>query len=465
MKIQVINFILLLSVPSSALSQGTDCSSAFAINFDGVLRSFNASSSLGDNVVCNNNGKTPITWFRFTTNASASCPLLTIQASDGQPCEIALYTSCNGNNLEASSSMCFEDGNGLWAPAETYVIGSNKTYYLRVKTSTATTIAIAAQTHEPDNNSCLGATPIDGTPILDNNACHHSGEPEVTPPQLCAFTLENTAFYTYYVASKGNTIINISDIACDNGAANNSSGFQIGFFSGVCGNLTPLNCSSGTGNFVQATTPVLDANTKVFVAVDGFGGSNCSYRIQALNAYILSTGIEGFSAWQTSTSNLLKWKDSKSDVLYFDVQRSVDGSFFQSIGIVNRHELNKTAVYSFEDNKATSKCWYRIKKINLQGKTEYSNIVAVNRKQKAPVTVYAVQEGNMLKLSTNNDIIGRWEMIVFNIHGQAVKQESLNLIKGESLFSKDLSFLRPGQYIITLTNRQQRISHVFVKSK
>ena len=133
------------------------------------------------------------------------------------------------NNLETNSSMCFYDGFGLWAPAETFVTDGGKTYYLRIKTSTACTISIAGQHHAPENDDCSGALSLGTVAIQDNNACHQPG-PGVSPDQLCAYTLENTAFYQFYVATDGASIINITKISCDNGGINNSSGFQIGFF-------------------------------------------------------------------------------------------------------------------------------------------------------------------------------------------------------------------------------------------
>src|SRR5688572_33061471 len=138
MKTYVI-LLLFFSPCIKALSQGDDCANAINIPLDGSTNNYSTSSATGSNVLCTVNGTTPITWFKFTTNASAVCPLLDISTSDGQPLEIAMYTGCTGNmnnNLESASSMCFQDGTGLWAPAHDYVLTGNTTYYLRIKTTT-----------------------------------------------------------------------------------------------------------------------------------------------------------------------------------------------------------------------------------------------------------------------------------------------------------------------------------------
>ena len=210
--------LALLSVSSNLTAQGDTHTNSILIDLDGNIKDYSSSPSLGANVICTSTGTTPITWFSFTTNSSAHCPLLNITAADSLPLEIALYTSITGNmnnNLNVESGMCFNDGFGLWAPAETFVLEANQTYYLRIKTTTNCLIYIGGQHYAPPNDACGGALPISVTPLADNNACHLPG-PDVSPDQLCAFTLENTAFYQYYIASSGTSIINISNISCDN---------------------------------------------------------------------------------------------------------------------------------------------------------------------------------------------------------------------------------------------------------
>src|SRR4030095_4740217 len=266
---------------------GATCGTAIPLTLDNVVRNYATSSTTGANVLCTNNGTTPITWFSFTTSATAECPLLTISVSDGLDCEVAVYSGCNGAATPIlTSSMCFYDGQGLWAPAMPSPFAANNSYYLRIKTSTACTISIGGQSYTPSHEDCLGATSISTVGISDNNSCHRAG-PGVTATQLCASSLENTAFYQFYVDATGNCLINISNITCDNGATNTANGFQIGFFTGNCFSLTHLACDSnsniGASAFIQFTTPLLPANTKVYVAIDGFAGSNCSYKIGGIN--------------------------------------------------------------------------------------------------------------------------------------------------------------------------------------
>src|SRR6185436_6722434 len=107
---------------------------------------------------------------------------------------------------------------------------------------------------------------------------------------------------------------------------------QIGFFTGSCGALTWISCTTTSGANVTANTNSLTAGTKVYVAIDGYAGSNCSYTISASNAEPLSASIKYFTAWKASASNILKWVSLQEfDNDHYEVQRSENGKDFITV--------------------------------------------------------------------------------------------------------------------------------------
>jgi hypothetical protein len=463
------NCILLLVFSSfswTSFSQGTACSDAIPLTLNGTLNNYSTSSSTGANVLCANNGVTPITWFSFTSNASAESPLLDITAADGQPCEIAMYTSCSGNmnnNLETPSSMCFDDGTGLWAPAHNYAVMPNTTYYLRVKTATSTTLQVEGQSYTPANNTCSGATAVDENLLADNNATHKPAT-GINPPDLCAASIENTAYYQYNVAATGTSIINISSISCDNGAGNNISGFQIGFFTGNCGSLTWLNpCFSGSGSFVQATTPVLSAGTKVYVAIDGFEGSNCRYNIQAINAITLASEIKNFSGWKNKKSNLLKWESINALTKQFEVERSADGNSFTSIGRLINPSTNKKNDFEFEDRYPLRKGWYRLKEVLYNDEIRFSKTLRIIRLESNEQQLILTQTADLLTAQFQNNYYERAPLVIVNSLGQLVSRTFISCNKGSNSFSKNIAGLPPGNYFITLQTKNENFKAAFTK--
>jgi hypothetical protein len=453
-----------LLLPACLFAQtGSTCATAIPLIIDGVIRNYSSSSYSAGYLLCTGTGNSPITWFQFTTDASAQCPLLNITTSDNQACEIGLYASCAGGII-SGSSMCFYDGVGLWAPAETFTVSANTVYYLRIKTSTACTISISGQHYNPPNDNCSGAFPIGTTNINDNNACHHGG-PGVLTSQLCAFSLENTAFYQFYVATTGYSIINISNISCDNQANNNNNGFQIGFFTGNCSSLTWLNCTSGSGSFVQATTPSLTAGTKVYVAIDGNAGSNCSYSIGGINIVsVLSEGFMNFSGWQKENSNVIKWTKFNEIPGWYEIERSGNGSDFYSIGKVNAVAGRETITYSFEDKAPSIKSFYRLRQTDASGKTALSNVIKIERKSVANLKVVVTNPArNFLNMTITVNTSGNFDCSILNTQGIVAANTSFYCMKGTNRFSQEISRLPSGQYYLLLKNKDAVCTASFIK--
>ena len=453
-------------LPVISFSQGSTCSNPHVLQMDGVCRNFNTSSSTGGNVLCTDNGNTPITWFSFTTNSIPDNVLINITDPSGQPAEIAMYTACNGSNpMHTGSSMCFEDGKGLWAPEEIFNLAPNTTYMLRVKTMSATTLTVCAKNYTPPNDDCAGAFSISDEPLTDNNAAHKAG-PGVWASDVCASTLENTAFYSFYVLNTGSTIVNISNILCDNGNGNNNSGFQIGFFTGNCSGLIPFYCTSGSGSVVQATSPPLTAGTKVTLAIDGYAGSNCQYDIQAVNGFVLATTLKKFAVWKKSKGNLLTWNlENEKKSLTIAIQRSDDGNTFQDIASIQYNSQNKTVEnFDYEDLSPLPFSYYRLLFTDVSGKISMSEIIAVKRTGDESLKLqFSNNVQSHLIVKIESPINTKYDVTVTSANGIVFYKDVLNCQQGITSFVKDLHTLSPGKYFLTFKNETEIKTEAFIK--
>jgi CxxC motif-containing protein len=469
MNLKAILLYLSLYTPLISLAQGTSCATPIPIPLDGVCRNYTVSSSTGGNLVCTSSGTTPITYFSVTTNSAAEDMMLNITGPGGLPAEVAMYggTACNNGNLEPESSICFYDGTGIWAPAETYVPLPNKTYILRIKTGTTGTIQICGKSYTPPNDDCFGATPIGTLLINDNNACHKPG-PGVLPGELCAPILQNTAFYYYTVELTGESAISIENTACDNNYESNghANGYQFGLFTGTCSSLTYLTCYVGTAINAQVYTGVLNAGTRVYVAINGVMGSNCTYSLRGLNAMVLSATLKYFTAWKVPEGNILKWVSLREfDNKSFDVQRSVDGVNFVTIGnVAGQINSNTEKNYQFSDFDAPEHCFYRLKENSTTGKQSYSNVIEVNRADLPQIKIKMNNPvSRMLNMtlysSLNNDI----EIHIRNMSGQVISQEKISCKKGVNTYFRDFSSLPVGRYIITASMDGWKDTQSFIK--
>jgi len=467
MKRVCVTVCVFINLISSLNAQtGVDCANAIPLTLDGVTRNYASSAASGTSVICTGyTGSSPVTYFSFTTNSSADKVLIDITAPTSEPCEILLYTNSCGT-LYSSGSMCFDDGKGLWSFGHLFAIQPSTTYKLRIKTTTAGNITINAKYYIPPNNSCLGATSISSTPITDNNACNSAGT-GVNATDLCASTLENTAFYKYNVETDGISIININNIDCDNGATNNNNGFQIGFFTGSCSSLTPISCFSGSGSFVTATTVPLTAGTEVFVAVDGVSGANCKYEISVINGNILAVSIADFIGLKTGSSNLLKWTGlHETQDNFYEIQRSDNNNReFKTIGRINSVKTNsENTEYEFEDKYPSLVSYYRIKHTNKAGKSYYSKIIQLRRDNNNGLLVEIpnpVRNSLSIRLTTSN--AANIKLTIMNLMGQPVLNDQLQTIKGTNLYTRSLSNLPAGSYYLLLRNGDIHSVTPFIK--
>jgi hypothetical protein len=468
MKLAIL-FIFTLPVFASAQT-GVDCATAIPLTLDGVCRNYSTSSAVGSSVVCTSyTGTSPVTYFSFTTNSTPDKVLIDVTAPGGGPCEVALYSS-GCSTMYSSGSMCFDDGKGLWSFGYNFPIQANTTYKLRIKTASAGSITLCAKNYTPLNNTCNGATSIGTNLLFDNNACNSPSS--LTPSLLCAYTLENTAFYQFYVASDGFCVVNISSINCDNGNGNNSNGFQAGFFEGSCSSLNYLGCDSNSNaaanSFLQFTTPSLTAGTKVILAIDGIQGSNCSYNISGINIMnVLSADLESFNGWESGSANLLKWTIlHETEGGSYLVERSQNGKDFYPIGRLKSQVGKSRTSYSFEDRGPMKISYYRIRQEGGDGKISLSPIIVLKRKEILELEVNIINPviNNSLDIMMHAVQKGQLSYAISSISGQTLSTGVVNCVDGTVHLQKDISSFAKGKYFVSVFNNQQRLTRSFVKT-
>lgn len=468
----VIPVLLCLSA-SYAYGQGASCNNPHILALDSVSRNFSVSPTSGNSAECGSgfSGNGKITVFSFTTNSSGSCVLVHIATSAPvQAAEVALYTGCGGSGttqgLQTGSSVCFVDGTGYWAPAQTLTLSPNTTYYLRVWTPAAGTVTMSAINYSPPNNLCSGATWISTTATNDNNACAKPSS-EVTPIQLCAFSLENTAFYTYIVESNGISSVQLNNINCDNLNDAAETGFQIGFFVGACGSLIKIGCTTGSGGSLSAPTGWLAAGTQVFVAIDGTAGSNCSYTITAFNATVLPITLKYFTAWKRPDANRLTWMTTdERDFSQFEIEKSTDGMNFTRIGTrAARGGIKTETTYSFDDTEIKTVQFYRLKQIDLNGKPSYSNIIRVNRDDiTSAKVIFSNRITSILALRLIDMPADQLSLKIIDNSGREVKSQNVRILPGENSLQLNTGSMSSGIYYLILSAENYKRTFSFVKS-
>lgn len=470
--VKLVIIVMLCITSTYAYTQGASCNNPHVLALDTISRNFAVSPTSGTAAECSSgfNGSGKITVFSFTTDASGSCVLVHIATSAPvQVAEVSLYTGCGGTGacagLQTGSSVCFVDGTGYWAPSETMTLSPGTTYYLRVWTPAAGTLTMSARNYPPPNNLCSGASWISPDARDDNNACAKPSA-EVTPVQLCAFSLENTAFYTYIVESNGVSSVQLNSINCDNLNEAAETGFQIGFFVGSCGSLSKISCATGSGGSLSATTGWLPAGTQVYVAIDGTSGSNCSYSISAFNATVLPLTLKYFTYWKRPDANRLTWMTTnEKNFSHFEIEKSSDGINFIGISTIKGKGGARETAYMFDDTEVKAMQYYRLKNVDANGQFTYSSILRVNRDDVTNTKVLFSNHVTTLLALRIIDLNARDLSIkIIDNTGRAIKTQNVKINPGENSFNISTGSISTGFYYLMLSADNYKRTFSFVKS-
>lgn len=126
--------------------------------------------------------------------------------------------------------------------------------------------------------------------------------------------------------------------------------------------------------------------------------------------------------WQTAT-------ETNND--YFEVQRSVDGQLFQSVGTVDgAGTSNQMSEYQFFDaNYPSTRLFYRIKQVDLSGETHFSSIASVNIGEDAPKVAFFLYPSpavDMVHAELLGETVESYRLVIVDQLGKTVYDAQMN---------------------------------------
>lgn len=169
--------------------------------------------------------------------------------------------------------------------------------------------------------------------------------------------------------------------------------------------------------------------------------------------YTLPIKLISFSAQPNKTETLLSWKANSTDEHeYFVVEKSHDGRKFNPIATVQVKGVGDHH-YKFSD-LATAKTFYRLKLVDVSGKTNYSQILYVNGgdagtgfiQKVYPVPARQTINAQVLSTKEDNAVIR-----VIDMWGKTILVRNQMLISGINNCSVDVQKLSQGMYLLQIT--------------
>jgi hypothetical protein len=154
----------------------------------------------------------------------------------------------------------------------------------------------------------------------------------------------------------------------------------------------------------------------------------------------------------------LNWTTTlESNLKGYEVERSLDGVYFDNIGFVAaKNQLGATQQYQFANDIATVQkdvVFYRLHIVDIDGKARYSNIVSVRKDKKGNTQLAIVpnpaRDVAQLRLEVTKPAQG--QLAIADATGRLVRQQTVNLASGSNnILLNNLSGLLPGIYTVKL---------------
>lgn len=156
--------------------------------------------------------------------------------------------------------------------------------------------------------------------------------------------------------------------------------------------------------------------------------------------------------------------NSCAGVSSFEIQRSVNGGSFETIGIVSP-DLNRL-LFSFTDvSLQKGMNLYRIKVSRADGAVKYSNTTAIINDDKgviiSTVSPNPVHSQAVVTISTAK--AGTISFSIYDIAGRVIKQWQVPAAEGSNRIIMNLDGLQAGVYHLVATGKEAKTSYRFVK--
>ena len=251
---------------------------------------------------------------------------------------------------------------------------------------------------------------------------------------------------TPYVASNLGRINRNSTVSDNNAPAGDPELYQ-----------TVISLNSADQERTLTSITILDnstnsSQTAAFFAVSGIATTTLALTELSLSGQYQSSGNTVALNWDAAGA---------TGPGQFDIQRSVDGTTFTTIGSVSPDAQAVSAAYAYTDNTVSQgqSYFYRVAETPSAGPSVYSNIIQLQTTA-AAASFYSVSENAGTLYVNNSQSGGQTNFEVFGISGQLYAKGTA---PATSRFSIDLQSLVHGMYVIRLENEKQAQSIEFLR--
>ncbi|HMK04003.1 MAG TPA: T9SS type A sorting domain-containing protein, partial [Ferruginibacter sp.] len=179
----------------------------------------------------------------------------------------------------------------------------------------------------------------------------------------------------------------------------------------------------------------------------------------------LPISLLSFNGKLSGSRNNINWQTTtETNSAYFSIERSADGVNFMSIGKVNATgNSSSLRSYSFIDENPLVRSFYRLRSVDLDGRSTLSNVIVLERKGAGSMQVYPTAVVNNLNISVGSDTHQPAIIMIFDGTGKLVAKRETTLVKGTNTIQIPVSALPCGNYYLHMHIGTEKQTTRFIK--
>ncbi len=137
----------------------------------------------------------------------------------------------------------------------------------------------------------------------------------------------------------------------------------------------------------------------------------------------------------------------------FNVQKSIDGVTWTTIGTVDSRNSADGADYGFVDNNVTStKNFYRLQVINDDGTFTYTSVIIINKNGGHSVILLGNPVTNVINLNISDDGAETYQLSLFTSDGKLLGTQQFDQTGGTSKVTMNVPSIATGVLLLRVTN-------------
>ena len=221
-------------------------------------------------------------------------------------------------------------------------------------------------------------------------------------------------------------------------------------------------------NYLHTSTPLtIEGTTTVDFNIVNIAGSYAANRFQIVFSQplaVLPVTFTSVKAYNQDSNILVKWQvENESNLKQYEVQKSADGSTFNSLHITQPANSSAATTYNFTDEHPLKGYnYYRIKSTDFNGKIAYSEVVTVAVTSPATPHISIFPNpivSNIIHLRMNNELQGRYQITIIDQVGQKVLQETIDHREGANVENITLGGnISHGPYNLKVTSPSGKVT-------